>query len=207
MGAIITLTDAQGGDRVDTALEAGVSPRSYGGPMRPPPSLPVPVGLVTCRALTAYDREARDVLTGLKNRGERAWVTTLGAHLAELAPEVDGLVVTWAPTGAGRRRHRGFDQAELLARAVARRLGAPTMGLLRRRPGPAQAGRSLADRRANPRFEARDRCTRPVLIIDDVATTGATLTAASEALRAAGVPEVHGLVVARAPRPGTDYGP
>lgn len=170
--------------------------------MRPPPSLPVPPGLVTCRALTAYDAEARDVLMALKNRGERAWVTTLATQLTSLAPDIDGLVVTWAPTGDGRRRRRGYDHAELLARAVARRVGRSAQPLLRRQPGPAQAGRSLADRRANPRFEARRPCSHPVLVVDDVATTGATLSAAARALRRAGAPEVHGLVVARAPRPG-----
>lgn len=170
--------------------------------MRPPPSLPVPLGLVTCRAVVAYDADAREALTALKNRGERARITELADELVELVPAVDGLVVTWAPTGGGRRRTRGYDQAELLARAVARRRRLPVASLLRRLPGPAQAGRSLGERRVNPRFTARRHAHQPVLIIDDVATTGATLSAAAAALRAAGVPEVHGLVVARAPRPG-----
>ena len=170
--------------------------------MRPPPSLPVPLGLVTSRALTTYDDDARRVLTALKNRGERAWVAALADQMATLVPDVAGLVVTWAPTGDGRRRRRGYDQAELLARAVARRVGRPARSLLRRQAGPAQAGRSLAERRGNPQFEARRRCSGPVLVVDDVATTGATLTAAARALRNAGAPEVHGLVVARAPRPG-----
>jgi len=168
----------------------------------PPPSLPVPPGLVTCRAVVGYDAGAREALIALKNRGERARVTALAAALAKLVPPVPGLVVTWAPTGAGRRRARGFDQAELLARAVARRCGLPVVSLLRRLPGPAQSGRSGGERQVNPRFAARRRCGQPVLVVDDVATTGATLRAAAAALRAAGVPEVHGLVVARAPRPG-----
>ncbi|MEO6317188.1 MAG: phosphoribosyltransferase family protein [Acidimicrobiales bacterium] len=46
-----------------------------------------------------------------------------------------------------------------------------------------------------------------MLVVDDVATTGATLVAAAKALRAAGTSEVHALVVARALRPGTNYGP
>jgi predicted amidophosphoribosyltransferase len=167
-----------------------------------PPSLPVPPGLVSCRAVAAYDAEAREVLTALKNRGERARVTALATDLAALVPAVAGLIVTWAPTGTGRRRARGFDQAELLARALARRRGLPVASLLRRLPGPAQAGRSSDERRVNPRFAARRRVDRPVLIVDDIATTGATLSAAASALRSVGVPEVHGLVVARAPRPG-----
>jgi predicted amidophosphoribosyltransferase len=149
----------------------------------------------------AYDATARGTITALKNRGERARITALADLLADRVPPIDGLVVTWAPTGAGRRRSRGYDQAELLARAVARRRGLRVAPLLRRLPGPAQAGRSAGDRRANPRFAARRACAHPVLLIDDVATTGATLSAAAAALRTAGAPEVHGLVVARAPAP------
>lgn len=170
--------------------------------MRAPPLLPVPSGLITCRAVVAYDSEARDALTGLKNRDERARVGKLAEAMVALIPAVDGLLVTWAPTGGGRQRRRGYDQAELLARAVARRSGLPVAGLLRRLPGPAQAGRTRLERHLNPRFAARRQYTRPVLVIDDVATTGATLSAAAAALHAAGVTMVHGLVVARAPRPG-----
>lgn len=144
-----------------------------------------------------YDEAARSLLTGLKNRAERARVAELADAMAPLAPVLAGLVVTWAPTGGARRRRRGFDQAELLARAVARRRGLPVVRLLRRLGGPAQAGRSRTERWVGPRFAAR-AWSSPVLVIDDVATTGATLSAAAEALRRAGVPEVHGLVAARA---------
>ena len=170
--------------------------------MRTPPSLPAPPGLVTCRALVAYDDAAREILTALKNRGVRAHVGELAGPLASLVPDVDGLVVTWAPTSDRRRRARGFDQAELLARAVARRLGRPARRLLRRVPGPPQAGRSHDERIANPRFVTVRRNVAPVLLIDDVTTSGATLSRAASALRRAGAPAVHGLVVARAPRPG-----
>lgn len=155
----------------------------------------------------AYDDDARAAITALKNRGERARITALADAMAALVVSVEGIVITWAPTGPARRRQRGFDQAELLARAIARRRGLRVESLLRRLSGPAQAGRSAEERRAGPRLIARRRWDLPVLVVDDVATTGATLTAAAAALRAAGVPEVHGLVVARAPRPNGRYGP
>ncbi len=164
------------------------------------PPLPVPPGLVSCRALLAYDDEVRATITGLKNRDERGRVSDLADGLAALVPEVPDLVVTWAPTGAGRRRHRGFDQAELLARAVARRRRLPVRRLLARRPGEAQAGRAAGERWQHPGFTAR-RSPRTVLLVDDVATTGATLAAAAAALQGAGAEAVHGLVVARAPHP------
>jgi predicted amidophosphoribosyltransferase len=166
------------------------------------PLLPVPTGLVTCRAVVAYDRSARQALVALKNRDERARVGEWADRMATLVPALDGLVVTWAPTSDRRRRRRGFDQAELLARAVARRRRLPVARLLRRLPGAAQAGRTASERAANPAFASRRPCTAPVLVIDDVATTGATLSAAAAVLRQAGAPAVHGLVVARAPRPG-----
>ena len=148
--------------------------------------------------MLGYDDDVRHAVTSLKNRDERALVSVLADGLAALAPDVSGLLVTWAPTGAGRRRDRGFDQAELLARAVARRRGLPVARLLRRLSGPPQAGRSAADRWGNPTFSAR-RHRGPVLLVDDVSTTGATLSAAAAALRLAGSTEVHGLVVAGAP--------
>jgi predicted amidophosphoribosyltransferase len=172
------------------------------GGVRPPPLLPVPPGLATCRAVVAYDAGARRALVGLKNRGERSRVSHWADELAALAPVDEGLVVTWAPTSDRRRRGRGFDQAELLARAVARRRRLPVAGLLRRLPGAAQAGRTANERQRSPRFVARGHCSVPVLLIDDVCTTGATLRAAAAALLGAGAPRVHGLVVARAARPG-----
>jgi predicted amidophosphoribosyltransferase len=166
------------------------------------PALPVPPGLASCRALVAYDDDVRVAVTGLKNRDERGRISGIADGLAGLVPNVPGLVVTWAPTAGPRRRARGYDQAELLARAVARRCGLPVAALLRRRPGPAQAGRAAGDRWAHPGFVASRRTERPILLVDDVATTGATLSAAAGALRAAGAPAVHGLVVARAPAAG-----
>jgi len=167
-----------------------------------PPALSVPPGLDSCRALLAYDHEVAAQVVALKNRDGRGLITDLADRLAPLVPHERDLVVTWTPTSSERRRRRGFDQAELLARAVARRRRLPVRRLLVRRPGSAQAGRAAGERWGHPGFSVRGEAPPAVLLIDDVVTTGATLAAAAQALRGAGTQVVHGLVVARAPRPG-----
>lgn len=173
------------------------TPVSTVRPVPPPPALTVPHGLETCAALLLYDDDARALLTSLKNGGNRALVTALADGLAPLVP-AGGLVVTWAPTGGARRRQRGFDQAELLARAVARRARLRCVPLLTRLAGPPQAGRSAGERRLHPGFRVTGSVPPAVLVVDDIATTGATLTAAARALRRAGALEVHAIVAARA---------
>jgi predicted amidophosphoribosyltransferase len=155
-------------------------------------------------ALFAYAGAGRALVTALKFRNRRSALRIVGRALAAKAPApVD--VVTWAPTTPGHRRARGFDQAELLARAVAAAARGPCRGLLRRRAGPPQTGQSRADRLAGPRFEACRPVPARVLVVDDVVTTGATLRAAAAALRQAGAVEITLLALAATPshRPET----
>lgn len=165
----------------------------------PPAALPPPRELDELVALLDY-HAARPLVTGLKNGQRRLVLGPLADALAERLAPAPGAVVTWAPTTPARRRHRGFDQAELLARALARRWGLPCRRLLLRTAG-AQSGRGRAARRQGPRFLAPGVVGAPVVLVDDVVTTGATLTAAARALRAAGAPAVTAAAIARAERP------
>lgn len=148
-------------------------------------------------AAVRFTGRARDVVLGFKYRNRRE----VAGHLAGLLvnrllaegvrPGVDIDVVTWAPTSARRRRRRGIDQAEMVARHVAAQLGLRPRRLLARQPGPAQTGRGRLDRLEGPDFRARPGLDgRRVLVVDDVVTTGATLRRASDALLAAGADSI-----------------
>ncbi|HUP87065.1 MAG TPA: phosphoribosyltransferase family protein [Acidimicrobiales bacterium] len=174
--------------------------------LRPAPPGPVPRGLDGCRSLLAYEGVGRELVARLKYRNARSAVAWLAAGMAGLvarstaAGSID--VVTWAPTTAQRRRRRGFDQAELLARDLARELVVPCAARLWRGPGPPQTGRSRAERWHGPTFAPRrgpPGGDSRVLLVDDLLTTGATLTAAAGTLRAAGAATIHAVTAGRTP--------
>ncbi len=167
------------------------------------PALTHPVGVDACLALLSYEGAGRELVARLKYRNHRAALPGLARAMASLVTDPERVeVVTWAPTTPERRRQRGFDQAELLARATARHLRRPCRRLLVRLPGPAQTGRPLAERRGSPHFRARLQVPgSSVLVVDDVITSGATVAAAALALRRAGASSVTALAAARTPFP------
>ena len=110
--------------------------------------------------------------------------------------------VVGVPMGRARERRRGYNQAELLARALARRLGAACdMTLLTRRAERAtQSTLPKRERAANVRqaFAASSRVKgTSILVVDDICTTGETLRACATALRRAGASRVCAVTVAR----------
>jgi len=167
---------------------------------------PVP-GVDSVAAVFAYEGAVRDLLLGLKYRNRRDALDWLADHLARVAPPGFD-TVTWAPTSAARAGRRGYDQAELLARRVAHVSHRPVRSMLRRSTRVAQTGLDGAARRHGLVFSPRTSRVFPswrpppsrVLLVDDVTTTGATLTAAAAALRQVGAVEVHAVVVAQTPQ-------
>jgi len=157
------------------------------------------------RSAFVYSGASRAAVHALKFDGVSALVPAMAAPMVEIlehwSPQVD--VIVPVPLGGMRKRVRGYNQAELLAREISRGTGlAVDTGLLRRaRSTPPQARQ--ADARARRRniagaFEADRRAThRNVLLVDDVVTTGATMDACSRTLLDAGAKAVFCLTFTR----------
>lgn len=145
-----------------------------------------------------YDRVARSVVLALKARGRRAAATELGHAIAERVWEqgtaADALV--WVPGKRADIRARGFDHAQLIARVVSQELGIPALnGLTRAEDRIDQTALGARERRTNLEgaFESMGVPHR-VAVVDDLMTTGATLSEAARALRRAGAGRVEGLI-------------
>lgn len=107
-------------------------------------------------------------------------------------------VIVPIPTAPARIRTRGYDQALLLARALAATRKLPYRRLLTRQSSARQLGANRRTRQAQAAhlFTAADATGKKILLVDDVCTTGATLKAAATALRQAGATEVAAAVAA-----------
>jgi predicted amidophosphoribosyltransferase len=156
----------------------------------------------------AHDGPARDLVAALKFRGALPAADLMAGQIVAVAPP--GLLAAPAvlvpvPAHRRRRRARGFDQAEHLARALAARTGLPARAALRRSaPAPRQLGASRAARLEPGRLGIAAAGPGPVhaVLVDDVHTTGATLRACAVALRSAGAQRVACVTYARALRGG-----
>lgn len=166
----------------------------------------VPFAFEAARCPFVYSGPAREAIHALKYQGVSAIAEVMGRMMAERmaawAPPVEALVPV--PMTGARRRGRGYNQAELLARQVSRLSGVPLASqLLERRKGarPQALASDEAARRANvvDAFVVRQgsKAAGPLLLVDDVMTSGATLDACARALRAAGHGPVYVLTFAR----------
>jgi ComF family protein len=151
------------------------------------------------RSPFVYEGPVARAIKSMKFSGWHALAGHLAGAMAEVL-ELPADAVTWVPLSARRRARRGFDQAELLARAVAKRRGLPVGRLLRRvRDTRAQARLAGVDRRAalGDAFVSVRAPPPRTLLVDDVLTTGSTAAACADVLKAAGGREVLVLTAAR----------
>lgn len=177
-------------------------PRSCGACLSNPPAFEL------ARASSRYGGALEAALQRFKFEGLRRLAMPLAALLCSPMPaglaEREFDLVAPIPLGLGRLRERGYDQAWLLARELAKLLGveARPRALRRLRETPPQSTLSAAARRSNVNGAFGPGALkvegRRVLLVDDVITTGATIASAASVLRRAGAAEVCVLAVARA---------
>ena len=161
----------------------------------------VDFGFESARAPLRYEGVGKEIVHSLKYRGYKKIVARLAAPLMLDALD-DGRFDAVVPVPLHRSRHRkrGFNQAELLARGVAAEINAPLSDTLEVvRSTRDQVELSAAQRRANVAgaYRASAPLRGRVLLIDDVFTTGATMSACASTLILAGAKNVHALSLCR----------
>jgi ComF family protein len=162
------------------------------------------------RAVVAYGGAAKDVILGLKHSDRDHLARAMGAQIARLGSDwLVGALIVPVPLHRSRLWRRGYNQAALIARAVARASGADlALDLLERRKAtPPSQGMNRTERAANvrgafrvPQGKREKLRGRAVVLIDDVLTTGATADACARTLRRAGAATVNLLAWARVVR-------
>jgi ComF family protein len=152
-------------------------------------------------ALAAHRGVVREALHGLKYEGQTRLALPLAARLAEkISWPVDALIPV--PLHFSRMAERGYNQAKLLAEALAMRIHTPVMDhvLIRTKATASQVTLNAQERRQNvvEAFSASGPAPQRVLLVDDVCTTGATLSAAAATLRQAGASVIYAATISLA---------
>jgi competence protein ComFC len=165
-----------------------------------------PTALTRLRSVFRYEGGVRTLVQAFKFRGQSSLGKTLAAELMECygTHGLEADVIVPVPLTTARRRGRGYNQAALLAAEVSRETGLPMAEALGRtgKAVPQAQSATAEERRSNvvgafAVARAEDVAGWRVLLIDDVATTGATLNACAVELLDAGATEVIGLTLAR----------
>lgn len=182
------------GSAVCAACSASLAPAFAAAP---------PPGVDAWVSAFVYRGVARELVARVKYRNQRVGLPFLAVAVAREVRRAAFAfdAITWVPASGARRSARGYDHGALLARAVARELRAPCVALLTRQGDDAQTGRTSRERRGGPGVGATGRVPARLLLVDDVATTGASLRAAALALRGAGAQAVVAATAARTPPP------
>lgn len=161
--------------------------------------------LTRLRSAVAYEGPVERAVHRFKYQGWRRLAAPLAGLMAERLA-IEGVAAACAvavPLHRSRQRARGYNQSELLLRELSKRLAlhSPAGVLVRTRSTPPQVGfdRQRRFENVSKAFEWRGRSLggEAILLVDDVATTGATLDACAQALKAAGSGPVTGVSVAR----------
>jgi len=161
----------------------------------------LPDGIDAMHAAFVYEGPVRQLVHRLKYESVRAAAVPLARQMVFL-PSGEEEIIVPVPTDPGRERMRGFNQSALLAEHIGRELGMQVeKALVRVEERRPQTGLSAGERRKNLAgcMAAKgDLRGKRVLLVDDVCTTGATLSEAARALRQAGAVSVSAFTAARA---------
>lgn len=158
-----------------------------------------PDSVVPCAALFPYEDKVRESMLRYKFRGEkhcgRYFAEKLSGFVREAFPGISFSLVTWVPLSESGKRKRGYDQAECIARLLARELGVPCLPCLKK-IGENRVQHLLRreERAANVRgvYSAAGSTQngKNVLLVDDIVTTGATLSECAAVLLRSGAKKV-----------------
>jgi predicted amidophosphoribosyltransferase len=162
------------------------------------------LAFATARAAVIYHGQARSLVAAWKEHGLRRAAGLAAEVVVERLPPPAADVIAYIPPDPGRLLRRGYHPAEQLARELARRWSLEPVPLLERTDGHAvrQVDLRRSDRVRNVRgaFAATGPAPSRVLLVDDVYTTGATVSSAATELRRAGARRVDVVTFARAVR-------
>jgi ComF family protein len=161
--------------------------------------------ILQIRSYAYYQGSLLKAVLHLKYRPNQRIAEVMGNWLVELVIQ-EGMVadlILAVPLGRDRLKQRGYNQVDLIANHMAKRLGIrdDKKGLMRVRETRSQVGLDLVNRQINVQnaFQAAPHIkNQRVLLVDDLFTTGATMLACTSALQKVGVRKVYGLTVARA---------
>lgn len=154
--------------------------------------------LKTITVRTVYKGLAEQAVRNLKFERNRSMAEALARSMAGLCPAG---TVTHIPTANRRARQRGYDQAQLIAHAVAAASDNPYQATLRRHGSRRQLGQSRVVRQRQLAGAFHPACLpankkTPIILVDDVLTTGATFETAADVLCQAGYTTIHALAFA-----------
>ncbi len=173
------------------------------------PAQPFP-GLAFCLSPLYYTGNVRESLHRFKFHGAAAYSRVYAELMAECLREhgTEPELITWVPISRRRLRRRGYDQGKLLAEELAGILNVPCERMLEkiRHNAPQSGKRSTEERKKNVQgvYRAAAPCFgEKILLVDDIVTTGSTLSAAAGVLLEAGAEKIIGLTLARTPHPET----
>lgn len=162
--------------------------------------------IIKCLSPLYYEGDVRSSLLRYKFHSLTAYSKVYGKFMVKCIDEwgISCDIITWVPLSSNRLRKRGYDQARLLAEEIARERDARCERLLTKTVNnPAQSGAGDANkRRANVAGVYKFACSAPldgksVLIVDDIVTTGATLSECARVLKAAGAGKIYAVTAAR----------